>query len=184
MNTQIRTALLASTLLFSACSDNDNESLNPLQEGANITLRNTLEEPGETETTYPSLFGQADDAWDESGVLSNSTVEFATALAQGTESGAPFEISGLYEIDFTENSISFKVLPALDDPFWSMVFGEFPQGKFDRYYFTFSEPHNISGFSSDNSNLNVRIDSETVIAVELTEGYSLQPDVSFIVELN
>ena len=154
----------------------------PLNEGVNIRLRNTLQDPGEAEVTYASLFGQADDAYDENGVLSNSRSEFPTALAQvGTPAG---DISGLYDIDFTENSIDFTVLPDNTDPFWSNVFGLFPAGKVDRYYFTFSEPHNISGFSSENSSLNVRIDSETVIVVELTEGYDLQPGVVFSVTLN
>ena len=156
----------------------------PLAEGTDITLRNTLQDAGEAEVTYASLFGQADAAFDEFATLSNSVSEFPTALSQNPASGAPFDISGLYDIDFTENSIHFAVLPDETDPFWAGVFGLFPAGKVDRYYFTFSEPHNISGFSSDNSSLNVRIDSETVIVVELSEGYNLQPNVSFSVSLN
>ena len=153
----------------------------PLKEGLDITLRNTLQDPGEAEVSYASLFGQADDAYDEFATLSNTTSEFSTALAQaGTPAG---DISGLYGINFTENSIVFTVLPDNTDPFWSNVFGLFPAGKVDRYYFTFSAPHNISGFSSDNSSLNVRIDSDTVIVVELTEGYDLQPGVVFSVTL-
>ena len=168
---------LLGLISLSSCGDDE-----PLTEGVNITLRNTLQDPGEAEVTYPSLFGQADDAYDEFAELSNSSTEFATALAQaGTPAG---DINGLYAIDFTENSISFDVLPDNSDPFWTNVFGLFPAGKTDRYYFTFSEPHNISGFSSTNSSLNVRIDSETIIVVELSEGYDLQPGVSFSVELD
>ena len=136
------------------------------------------------EQTYASLFGASDDAFDEFATLSNSTSEFATALSQTPASGAPFDISGLYDIDFTENSIDFTVLPNDSDPFWVNVFGLFPAGKIDRYYFTFSEPHNISGFSSTNSSLNLRVDSDSVIVVELTEGYDLQPGISFSVSLN
>ncbi len=166
---------------MSSCG-NDDADLQPLAEGVDITLRNTLQDPNEAEVTYPSLFGQADDAYDELATLSNSSTEFATALAQaGTPAG---DINGLYAIDFMENSIRFNVLPDNSDPFWTNVFGLFPAGKTDRYYFTFSEPHNISGFSSDNSSLNLRIDSETVIVVELSEGYDLQPGVSFSVTLN
>jgi len=172
---------LLGILAFSSCKDDD-EDLQPLNEGVNITLRNTLQDPNEAEVTYASLFGQADDAYDEFAILSNTTSEFATALAQvGTPAG---DISGLYNIDFTENSINFTVLPDNTNPFWSNVFGLFPVGKVDRYYFTFSEPHNISGFSSNNSSLNVRIDSDTVIVVELTEGYNLEPGVAFNVTLN
>ncbi len=167
-------------LAFSSCKDDDEPQ--PLTEGVSITLRNTLQDPNEAEVTYASLFGQADDAYDEFATLSNSASEFATALAQtGTPAG---DISGLYNIDFTEDSINFTVLPDNANPFWSNVFGLFPAGKVDRYYFTFSEPHNISGFSSSNNSLNVRIDSDTVIVVELSEGYDLQPGVTFSVTLN
>jgi len=172
-------ALLA-VFVLSSCGDDDNNIL-PLKEGVDITLRNTLQDPNEAEVTYPSLFGQADDAYDEFATLSNSSSEFATALAQtSTPAG---DISGLYAIDLTENSISFSVLPDNSDPFWVNVFGLFPAGKTDRYYFTFSESHNITRFSSDNPSLNVRIDSDTVIVVELSEGYDLQPGVSFTVNL-
>ena len=168
-------------LLFTSCNDDDDQK-QPLSEGINITLRNTLQDPGEAEVTYASLFGQADEAYDEFATLSNATTEFSTALAQtGTPAG---DISGLYAIDFTENSINFTVLPDNTDPFWTNVFGLFPAGKVDRYYFTFSEPHNITGFSSSNASLNVRIDSDTVIVVELSEGYDLKPDVVFNVTLN
>ncbi len=154
----------------------------PLAEGTDVTLRNTLQDPGEPEATYASLFGQPDDAFDEFGAVSNSDVEFPTALAQaGTPVG---DINGLYSIDFTENTINFEVVAAADDPFWTNVFGLFPDGKFDRYYFTFAEPHGITGFTSDNPNLNVRIDSDTVIVVEFSGGYDLQSGVTSSVELS
>ena len=174
---------LVSILALSSCKkDDETTETPPLSEGLDITLRNTLQDPGEPEVTYPSLFGQADDAYDEFATLSNTTTEFPTALAQtGTPVG---DISGLYAIDFTENSVNFAVLPDNTDPFWVNVFGLFPAGKTDRYYFTFSEPHNITGFSSANSWLNVRIDSDTVIVVELMEGYDLQPGVTFSATLN
>ncbi len=176
-NTIILFALLG-ILTLSSCSKEE------LKEGVNITLRNTLEEDG-TEQTYASLFGASDAAFDETATLSNSSVEFASALAQdSTATGLPFNLGGLYEIDLTENSIKFQVLPDETTPFWSNVLGLFPAGKVDRYYFTFSEPHNISGFESENSFLNLRIDSETVVVVELKEGYDLQPGVSFSVNLN
>jgi len=175
-------ALLSILVLISCDKDDDATETTPLSEGVHITLRNTLQDPGEAEVTYPSLFGQADDAYDEFAILSNTSVEFATALAQnGTPAG---DLNGLYSIDFTENSIKFSVLPDDIDPFWTNVFGLFPAGKTDRYYFTFSQAHNITGFSSSESRVNVRIDSDTVIVVELSEGYDLQPDVEFNISLN
>jgi len=168
---------LVGILTFSSCGD-DNEALT---EGVGITLRNTLQDPGQAEGTYAALFMQADDAFDERATLSNASSEFATALAQA---GTPFgDISGLYDIDFTERKIDFTLLPSADDPFWSMVFEVFPAGKFDRYYFTFSEPHNISGSSSNNNAVRLRIDSETVIVVEISEGYDMNPGAAFSIEL-
>jgi len=49
------------------------------------------------------------------------------------------------------------------------VFGEFPEGKFDRYYFTFSEPHNVGSFTSSNESVSLRVDSPTVLVVEIGE---------------
>lgn len=172
-------------LSFSSCSDDDdNVTVKPLNEGVDITLRNTLQDPGEAEVTYASLFGQANDAFDEFATLSNTTTEFATALAQ---SGTPVgDISGLYEIDFTENSISFKVLPELNDPFWggfAEIFGVTPAGKTDRYYFTFSDAHKVTSFSSTDNAVNLRIDSDNVFVVEIGEGFDVQPGATFTITL-
>ncbi|MEM7271454.1 MAG: nuclear transport factor 2 family protein [Actinomycetota bacterium] len=153
----------------------------PLSSVTEVTLRNTLQDPGQPEVTYPSLFGEADDAFDEFATYSASAVEFPTALAQdGTAAG---DLNGLYRIDLGEGSIAFEVIAAADDPFWMNVFGLFPEGKVDRYYFTFDQPHGVTGFTSDNPDLNVRVDSDTVLVVELTAGYDLQSGVSFTVEL-
>lgn len=168
---------LLTLLTLSSCGDDP-----ALTEGVNITLRNTLQNPNEAEGTYAALFGQADDAFDESATLSASSSEFSTALAQaGTPLG---DISGLYNIDFTENSIDFTLLPSATDPFWQNVFEVFPAGKFDRYYFTFSEAHSISGFTSSNSSVSLRIDSDSIIVVEISEGYDMNPGISFKIDLN
>lgn len=154
----------------------------PIPEGADVTLRNTLQDPGEPEVAFPALFGQPDDTFDENGTVSASSAEFPTALAQpGTPVG---DISGLYEIDMTGTSISFTMLPEADDPFWVNVFGDFPAGKFDRYYLTFSEPHNVTGSSSSNDSVSLRIDSPTVLVVEIGEGYKMSPPRSFRIDVS
>lgn len=168
---------LLGIITFTSCGDDEE----PLAEGINITLRNTLQDPGSAEGTYPGLFGLPDDAFDEFSVLSYSTSEFTGALGQ---TGTPFgDINGLYEIDFTANSISFTLLPDETDPFWPMQFGTFPAGKFDRYYFTLSEAHNISGSTSNDDSVRLRIDSDKVIVVELSEGYDFNPGKTFRIEL-
>jgi len=167
---------------LSACGssdDDDNVTENILLEGVNITLRNTLEEGG-SEASFPSLFGQVDDAFDETGTLSYTDSEFPTALAQAGVAGG---ISGLYNIDLNANSINFTLLPAADDPFWVNIFEVFPAGKFDRYYLTFSEPHNITSATSSNSSVSLGIDSDTVVVVQIAEGYDMNPPMSFSISL-
>ena len=172
-------ALMLGLVLTAAPADAQGSG--PIPEGADVTLRNTLQDPGESETPFPALFGQPVDAFDENGTVSFGASEFPTALAQpGTPVG---DISGLYEINMTAGSISFTMLPAADDPFWVNVFGDFPAGKFDRYYFTFSEPHGIEGFSSSNSSVALRIDSPTVVVVEISEGYEMSPPRSFRIDV-
>ncbi len=167
---------LISITILASCGKDDE----PLKEGIDITLRNTLQDPGQTEGTYPGLFGLADDAYDEFASLSFSSVEFTSALGQ---TGTPFgDINGLYEIDFSENSIEFTLIPDATDPFWPMQFGSFPAGKFDRYYFTLSEAHNISSSSSSDDNVRLRLDSDKVIVVEISEGYDFNPGQRFTIE--
>lgn len=176
--------LLTGLLTLSACSSDDDDNTaaatGPLTEGVSLTLRNTLEEGG-PEGSFPGLFGLPDDAYDEFATMSFSASEFPTALAQpGSPAG---DISGLYDIDLNQGSVDFTVLPAADDPFWSNIFGLFPAGKFDRYYLTFSEPHNISGSTSSNPSVQLRIDSANVAVVEISEGYDLNPGISFTIDI-
>lgn len=172
---------IASVTMFSCGGDDDVDETFSLSEGIEITLRNTLQDPGEAEGSYPSLFGLADNAFDEFAISSYSQIEFTGALAQ---TDTPFgDINGLYEIDFTSNSISFTLLPDNTDPFWPMQFGVFPEGKFDRYYFTLSEAHNITESTSSDSNVRLRIDSDNVIVVELSGGYDFNPGKTFTIDL-
>ena len=175
-------ALMLVSIAFLISCGNDEIDENALPEGISVTLRNTLQDPGEAEQTFPGLFGLPDDAFDEFSTISYSSTEFTGALAQ---EGTPFgDISGLYAIDFNANSISFTLLPDSSDPFWPMQFGVFPEGKFDRYYFTFSENHNIKNSSINDDNVNLRIDSNNVIVVELSGGYDFNPGKTFTISLN
>jgi len=177
----IKLAFLALLPLFALTACGDDGDAGPLPIGADVTLRNTLQDPGQPEVAFPALFEQPEDAFDEFGTVSADDAEFPTALAQpGTPMG---DISGLYEIDMTEDSIDFTLLPAADDPFWVNVFEVFPEGKFDRYYLTFSQPHGIDGSSSNNSAVALRVDSPTVAVVEISEGYDMNAGTAFTIEL-
>jgi len=160
-------------------------SISKAAKGNTITLRNTLQNPGKQEVTYASLFGQPDNAFDEVSQLSQSSVEFATALAQpSSATKLPFNISGLYKIDFADHSLSFTLLPSKEDPFWIKQFGDFPAGKVDRYYFTFSEPHEIKTANSNHTAVNLKVLSPTKIVVELSSGYEFNPGMQFFISFN
>ena len=63
------------------------------------------------------------------------------------------------------------------------VFEVFPEGKFDRYYLTFSEAHGITSGTSSDDTVSLRIDSSTVAVLELSEGYDMNPGTTFSIEL-
>lgn len=174
-------------LIFASCGkddDDDNDNTDVDQE-TTITLRNTLEE-GNPETAFPILFGEAEGAFDEEATFSNTSVEFPTALAQQGVNfmGNTVDLSGLYSIDISETAIEFTLLPAEDDPFWQNVFGTFPAGKFDRYYLTYSKPHGITSANTNHSSVTLDIRSETLVVVEISEGYKMQPGAAFLIRLN
>ncbi|MEM9143064.1 MAG: hypothetical protein AAGA86_08760 [Bacteroidota bacterium] len=177
---------ILSVCILASCNDFYHNTEPPLKEGTEITMRNTLEDAidGPTEETiYSVLFGQAENAFDEMAILSDEAVEFATALAQGPEATGGPNVSGLYRIDFTENRISYTFLPQVGDPFWEPNFRILAEGVVDRYYFTFSEHHNISGYTASDRAVGLRIDSEEVIVVEIGEGFGFQPGASFTLTL-
>ncbi len=176
-NRSIRALTIAVAVIVAACGSD----AGPLSGAGDITLRNTLEEGGGPETAFPALFGLPEDAFDEAGSFSAETSEFPAALAQPeTPLG---EISGLYDIDFTEGQVTFTLLPTADDPFWVNVFEVFPEGKFDRYYFTFDGGHGVTGFESSDDTVTLRIDSSTVLVVEISEGYDMNPGTTFTIDL-
>ncbi len=199
MNFKKLTSIFIIVITFFSCNDDKKTTQSPLVNGTTITLRNTLTD-GFPETPYPQLplfvDGLSEGDFDEEATLSNTSIEFATALKQDNVNFSPVpgtvppfivNISGLYKIDFTENSISFELLPEESDSFWGpAVFNEGPyaSGKFDRYYFTLSKAHNIKGFTSNNPAVNLRLDSDTSFVVELGEGYEIKPGLSFTVNLN
>ncbi len=116
-----------------------------------------------------TVFTVLDALFDETATLAFGSVEFPTALAQPDTPFGP--VSGLFSIDIEADSISQVILPEMDDPFWSQVFNTYPAGDFDRYYLTFSEPHGVTGATSDNVSASLRIDSDTTMVVEIGEGW-------------
>ena len=173
--------LIGICFMLSSCDDDD--AIIPIAEGVNITVRNTLEETGTPESVYAALFGLSEDALDITAPLSNSALEFPNTLAVDLSAGGGPVVNGLYDIDFTENSIEFTLLPVDGDPFWDSNFRVLEAGTFDRYYFTLSSAHEISNFESSDSSVNLRIDSDQVIVVEIGEGFNFNPGAAFSITL-
>ena len=172
---------LFAVMLFSSCGDDDGVQT-PLSEGTSITVRNTFEETGQPETVYATFFGLSEDALDLTASISNNTTEFPNALAVNTSQAT---VAALYSINITTTTIEYTLLPEVgDDPFWDSNFRVLEAGTYDRYYFTFDEPHNIGGFTSSDNAINVRIDSDQVIVVEIGEGFNFMPGASFTINLN
>jgi len=155
----------------------------PLAEGNAVMMRNTFNNAEIPEVSFATVLGLPIDGLDLSSTVSNTMEEFSEALAIGlSEFGGP-AISGLYDIDITSSSIEYTLLPKIGDPFWSPNYRILEPDTFDRYYLTFSEPHNITSAVSSNPSVSLRIDSETVVVVEISEGFDFQPGVGFVLTL-
>jgi hypothetical protein len=90
----------------------------------------------------------------------------------------------LYDIDIDENSISFELVAAADDPTYSAFFRTLEANTTDRYYLTFEDAQNVESFTSDNTSVNLRIDSDRILVVEIGEGFSFNPRSKFTISLN
>lgn len=162
--------LLAVLITMNACKKDDD----PISKGSSVTVTNTFQSTAFTmdaELAIEDLFMQP------AGALA------ATATV---DSGLEFDnyLLNLYDIDIDENSIVFTCVAELDDPNYGTLFRVLEPATFDRYYFTFDEAQNVSGSSSSNSSVSLRIDSERVLVVEIGEGYDFKPGQNFTITLN
>ena len=162
--------LIFSLLTLTSCSDDDDQIIS----GSSVTVTNTFQSTAFTmdaELAIEDLFMQP------AGALA------ATATVG---SGLEFDnyLLNLYDIDIDENSISFTCVAEQDDPNYGTLFRVLEPATFDRYYFTFADAQNVSGSSSSNSSVNLRIDSDKVLVVEIGEGYDFKPGQNFTITLN
>ena len=165
--------VLSAVLLLSSCGDDDNDVVTPLiPQGANVTVNNTFQASAfniNDETDFAVISGMQAGAFAADATVSGA-VEFSAYI-------------GLYDIDISETSISFDIIAEADDPNFGDLFRVLEAGTYDRYYFTFDEAHNVSGFSSSNPSVNLRIDAENVLVVEIGEGYDFNPEQAFTITL-
>jgi hypothetical protein len=165
--------LVLSSAVFTSCDDDDDISM-PITLGSSVTVTNTFQSTAFTsgaETVIEELF-----------------MAPAGSLAATANVGAAVEfpayLLNLYDIDIDDNSITFTVVAQDNDPTYGSLFRVLEAGTFDRYYLTFDNAQTVNGFSSNNSSVNLRINSGRVLVVEIGEGFDFKPGASFAIALN
>lgn len=172
---QILLVAVMAITFFISCDNDDDVTIFTVEEGNTVTMRNTYNDSHVPEISFSSYLDFA---------FAGSEVEFPEALkVQLPDSESPM-INGLYAIDLSENSITYKLLPSAEDEFWKTNYRTLEAGVKDRYYLTFSENHNVSDFTASNPAINLRIDANNVLVVEVGEGFVFQPGAAFSISLN
>ena len=166
--------VLYSLATFTACDKDDDNQTVPITLGSSVTVTNTFQSTAFTNGTEEAIEGlfQA-----PAGSLA-ATANLSTAIE------FPAYLLNLYDIDIATNSISFEVVAQADDPNYGTLFRILEADTYDRYYFTFDTAQDVSGFTSSNSSVNLRIDSDKVLVVEIGEGYDFKPGQNFTITLN
>lgn len=167
--------LLVSLFLFSCNKDEENATLI----NSEVTVRNTLQiaaDPsiggtGGIETPIETVFGLPDGALVETTKV-NAGIEYQGYL------------DGLYDIDLSDEGISYNLVAPADHPVYSNFFRIIEANTFDRYYFSFDVNHNISSGSSSDSSVSLSIISDNEIMVQVGEGFNFNPGSSFTIIFN
>lgn len=160
-----------SLFTFTSCDKDDDT---PIALDSSVTVTNTFQSTAFTsdaEEAIEALFQAPAGSLAATATVSNA-VEF------------PAYLLNLYDIDIDENSISFEVVAQSDDPNYGTLFRVLEANTYDRYYFTFDDAQEVNGFTSSNSSVNLRIDSDKVLVVEIGEGYDFKPGQSFTIDLD
>lgn len=168
---------LFSALLFLNSCDKDKD--NPVLLNSEVTVSNTLQtaaDPsmggtGGVETPIETVFGLPAGALTITTTV-NDEIEFKGYL------------DGLYDIDLSDNLISYNLVAPADHPVYSNFFRTIEANTFDRYYFKFDRNHNISSSTSDNASVSLSIISDSEIMVQIGEGFNFNPGSSFSINLN
>lgn len=173
MKVKIFTLPLVVVTLFASCVGHG-DPFPPIEEGVSVTINNTFQS---------TAFGLPDEAAIEAVFGLDEGALFATAEVTD---GLEFDnyLLNLYDVDIQENSISFTMSAEDGDPTYGDLFRVIEEGTFDRYYLNFDSDHNVHGFTSDNSSVNLRIDSDSTLVVEISEGFEFFPGAAFTIMLN
>ncbi len=163
--------ILFSIATLTSCKKDE---VKPITLGSSVTVTNTFQSTaftGGTELAIEDLFMVDAGSLAATSIVS-PTVEF------------PAYLLNLYDIDISESSISFTVVAEANDPNYGTLFRELEAGTTDRYYLTFNNSQSVNGFTSSNSSVNLRIDSDKILVVEIGEGYDFKPGQNFTITLD
>lgn len=160
-------------IAFASCDDDEDIS-QPITLGASVTVTNTFQSTAFT--------GGAESAIEDLFMVPAGSLAATANVGAAVE--FPAYLLNLYDIDIDDNSITFTVVAQDDDPTYGALFRILEANTFDRYYLTFDNGQNVNGFSSNNSSVNLRIDSGRVLVVEVGEGFDFKPGASFAITLN
>lgn len=172
--------VLLSLLVFTSCNKDDDDdtpqpvATQPVIVGSSVTVNNTFQS-----TAFTS---DAELPIEELFMMPQGALFASANVGSGIE--FPAYLLNLYDIDIAANTITFEVVAESDDPTYGDLFRVLEADTYDRYYFTFDAAQNVNGFTSNNSSVNLRIDSNQVLVVEVGEGFDFQPGASFTITLN
>lgn len=174
------------SVTFTSCGDDDSAPvIPPIAEGNVVTVSNFYTGPLGPEASADSvefalLLEMSSGALDVSGTVSNDDVEIVNMLEVSAAG-----INGLYDIDFTENSITFNETGSLDtENYWADSYRTIEAGTIDEYVITFSDAHNITSGTHSVTGLTFDVIDDNVVTVEISEGFVLSAGVTFTISLD
>ncbi|MFK8102150.1 MAG: hypothetical protein AB8G15_06495 [Saprospiraceae bacterium] len=165
--------LISTSFYLTSC---DKEEENPTLLCSKVTVSNTLQtaaDPnlggtGGVETPIETIFG-----------LPAGALTITATVGNGLE--YKDYLDGLYDINLSENQISYNLVAPADHPVYSNFFRTIESNTFDRYYFKFDRNHNISSGTSNNPSVSFSVISDSEFLVQIGEGFDFNPGVSFII---
>ncbi len=167
--------LLFSLTTFTSCGDDEAvDPIIPITLGSSVTVTNTFQSTAFTNGAEQAI----------EDLFQAPAGSLAATANVGAAVEFPAYLLNLYDIDIKENSISFEVVAQTDDPNYGTLFRVLEADTYDRYYLAFDNAQDVNEFSSSNSSVNLRIDSDKILVVEIGEGYDFKPGQNFTITLN
>ncbi len=166
--------LLCSFFVLTSCDNDDDGDATPIISGSGVTVTNTFQSIAFTDG--------AELAIEDLFQMPAGSLAASADVSEGIE--FPAYLLGLYDIDIDENNISFEVVAQEGDETYGDLFRTLEAGTVDRYYLTFNSDQNVSSATTNNSSVNLRIDSDRVLVVEIGEGFNFNPGTTFEISLD